>query len=190
MIIDFFKKSFCFAYVARNEGTTKMSGDEEVRENLKVASLDAVNNLLYTVVFDVSNEIISSGGADQEKVLEAANTVINRYVDGGIKVRKRPVPRPKTAKAPAKAKPIDTLTAASRKLKSLTDNILWLAHPDNEEYAYSTSVKLATGYPVKNNATNKIVMVATDESSGPLTIKDARIAVSLGLDVDYESIEQ
>ena len=167
-----------------------MSTDDETRESLKVASLDAINNILYTVVFDVSNEIISSGGADQEKVLEAANTVINRYVEGGIKVRKRPVPRPKTAKTPAKAKPIDTLTAASRKLKNLTDNVLWIAHPDNDEFSYSTGVRLSTGYPVKNNATNKIVMVATDESSGPLTLKDAKVAVSLGLDVDYDSIEQ
>lgn len=168
-----------------------MSGDDEaIRGKLIAASSDALSNLIYTVIFDVSNEVISSGGAEQDKVLEAANVVANRYVDGGIKVRKRPVPRPKTAKAPAKDKPIDTLAAASRKLKSLTDNVVWVAHPESDEYSYTTSVKLATGYPVKNTATNKVVMVATDDASGPLTIKDARIAVSLGLDVDYESIQQ
>ena len=167
-----------------------MSEDPSInREGLVAASVDAVQNLIYTVVFDVANETIEKG-ADQTMVLEAANSVVNKYLDGGVKVRKRPVPKPRTAKAPAKDKPIDTLTAASRKLKSLTEKVLWIAHPSSDEYSYSTSVKLATGYPVKNNATNKVVMVATDESTGPLTLKDARVAVSLGLEVDYESIEQ
>ena len=64
----------------------------------------------------------------------------------------------------------------------------WLVHPENDEYSYTTSVKLATGYPVRHNITRKVVMVATDEASAPLTVKDAKIALSLGLDVDYDSI--
>lgn len=129
-----------------------------------------------------------SSGADQDKVLECANTALNKYVGGGLKVRKKPAPRAKPAKAPPKDKQVDTLTAASRKLHNLTSNVTWLVHPENDEYSYTTSVKLANGYPVRNNITRKVVMIALDEASPPLTGKDAKIALSLGLDVDYDSI--
>lgn len=165
-----------------------MSNEEEIRNNLIAASTDAISNIIYTVIFDLSNEIISSG-VDQEKVLEIANQTVQKYVDGGIKVRKRPVAKPRVTKQPAKDKPIDALTAASRKIKSLSDNLVWIAHPDDSAYSYTLDVKLATGYPVKNNATNKVEMVATDEKSLPLTIKDARVAASYGLDVEFTSVK-
>ena len=85
---------------------------------------------------------------------------------------------------------MDILKAASRKLNSLTDNVVWVVHPESDEYSYTTSVKLATGYPVKNNITHKVVLVANDESTAALTVKDAKIALSLGLDIDYDSVEQ
>ena len=162
---------------------------EDVKENVVKPAEDAVANLLYTVVFDTCNEMISAG-VDQEQALECANRVINKYVEGGVKVRKKPAPRPKAAKAPAKDKPVDALTAASRKLNNLAGNIVWIHHPDSDEYSYTTSVKLATGYPVRDNMTHKVVMVVNDTSTVPLTIKDARVAISLGLEVDYDKIEQ
>lgn len=166
-----------------------MSDNDDIRNKLLTASTDAISNIIYTVVFDLSNEIIISSGADQEKILEIANQVVNKYVEGGIKIRKRPVAKPRVTKQPNKDKPIDTLTAASRKMKSLYDNVVWIAHPDDNNYSYTLNIKLATGYPVRNNETNKIEYVATDETNAPLTIQDARLAASFGLDVEFSSIK-
>ena len=162
---------------------------KETHDNIVKAAVDAVGNLVYTVVFDVSNEIISAG-AEQDAVLQCANRVVNNYVDGGIKVRKKPAPKAKVSKVPAKDKPVDALTAASRKLNNLGENLVWMYHPQSNEYSYTTSMKLATGYPVRNNMTHKVVMVIGDESTGPLTVKDAKVATAMGLDVDYDAIEK
>lgn len=167
-----------------------MDDTKDLQDKIVRSASNIVGDLVYTVVFDTCNEIIAAGGVDQEKVLEAANTVVNKYVDGGVKVRKKPAPRPKVPKTSVKEKPVDILKAASRKLNSLTDNVVWVVHPESDEYSYTTSVKLATGYPVKNNITQKVVLVATDESTAALTVKDAKIALSLGLDIDYDSVEQ
>ena len=166
-----------------------MEDSKELHEKAVQSATSAVGDLVYTVVFDLANEVIASG-ADQEKVLESANAVVNKYVDGGVKVRKKPVPRPKAAKAPAKDKPVDILKAASRKMNSLTTNAVWVVHPESDEYSYTTSMKLATGYPVRSNLSQKVVSVVNDEATAPLTVKDAKIALSLGLDVDYDSVEQ
>lgn len=167
-----------------------MDDTKDLQDKIVQSASNIVGDLVYTVVFDTCNEIIAAGGVDQEKVLEAANTVVNKYVDGGVKVRKKPAPRPKVPKTSVKEKPVDILKAASRKLNSLTDNVVWVVHPESDEYSYTTSVKLATGYPVKNNMTHKVVLVANDESTAALTVKDAKIALSLGLDIDYDSVEQ
>ena len=162
---------------------------KETHDDIVKAAVDAVSNLVYTVVFDVSNEIISAG-AEQDAVLQCANRVVNKYVEGGIKVRKKPAPKAKASKAPAKDKPVDALTAASRKLNNLGENLVWMYHPQSNEYSYTTSMKLATGYPVRNNMTHKVVMVIGDESTGPLTVKDAKVATAMGLEVDYDAIEK
>lgn len=161
----------------------------DVRENIIRTAGDAVANLAYTVVFDICNEMISSG-ANQEATLECANTVVNKYVEGGIKIRKKPAPRAKTLKATTEGKPVDALTAASRKLNNLGSNVLWIHHPNSSEYSYTTSIKLATGYPVRNNMTHKVCYVVTEEDTVPLTVKDARVAMSMGLEVDYDSVQQ
>ena len=161
--------------------------NKDVHEGAVKAAEDAVANLIYTVVFDVANEIISAG-AEQDAVLKCANTVINKYVEGGIKVRKKPAPKAKVSKVSAKDKPVDALTAASRKLNNLAENLVWMFHPNTKEYSYTTSVKLANGYPVRNNMTHKVEMVIGEDSTNPLTIQDAKIAQSMGLDVDFDAI--
>lgn len=166
-----------------------MEDTKELHANVVKSATNVVGDLVYSVIFDTCNEIITVAGVDQEKVLEAANVVVNRYVDGGVKVRKKPAPRPKAQKAPAKDKPVDILKAASRKLNSLTDNMVWVVHPDSDEFSYTTSVKLATGYPVRNNMTHKVTSIVNDEATAPLTMKDAKIALSLGLEIDYDSVE-
>ena len=158
-----------------------------MHETAVKAAGDALGNIMYTVAFDVANEIIGAG-ADQEEVLACANAVLNRYVEGGIKIRKKPAPKAKVSKVAAKDKPVDALTAASRKLNNLAENLVWMFHPNTKEYSYTTSVRLANGYPVRNNMTHKVEMVISEDSTSALKIQDAKIAQSMGLDVDFDAI--
>lgn len=148
----------------------------------------AVGDLIYTIVFDLSNEITNTTDVPAEKVLEAASSVVNKYITGGIRIRKKPVPRAKTERVPAKEKQVDTLTAAQRKINNLSNAFVWVVHPEDEKYSYSTSAKLASGYPVRDNITHKVVMVATENECIDLTVKDAKVALSLGLDVDFSKV--
>lgn len=161
---------------------------DESREHAKNAAVDAVSNIIYTAIFDYANDLIAAG-VDQEVVLKTANEAVNKYSDDGIKVRKRPVPKPKAPKK-EKDKPIDIITAATKKMGISKKTILWITHPEDDNYSYTTDLKLATGYPVKNKITNKLEMVATDDKSMPLTIDDVKIARSYNLDVDLSSISK
>jgi len=171
---------------------TIMDDSSDLQQNSLAAANQAVADVIYTTIFDVANEIISTmEGADQEKILEAATNVLNRYVEGGLKVRKKPSPRPRVSKAPAQDKPVNIIKAASKKMhNSLTSHFEWLKHPDSDNLSYTTSVKLATGYPVRDNASQKIVSVVTEDATVPLTVNDARIALSYGLDVGFDQVEQ
>ena len=81
----------------------------------------------------MSNEIISVDG-DQEAVPRCANSVVNKYIEGGIKVRKKPAPKKTQAsKVPAKDKPVDALTAAYRKINNLGENLVWMYNPQSDE---------------------------------------------------------
>ena len=165
-----------------------MEDNKDFKENLVKVANEATGNLIYTVIFDMANDLITKGVVDEETVLKSASETIQKYLETGVKVRKKPAVRQKVPKAPAKDKPIDALTAASKKLNSLTGKILWVTHPEDDNYSYSTNVKLANGFPVKDNLTGKVVMVVTDEASIPLTVKDARVALSYGLEVDYDNV--
>lgn len=167
-----------------------MEDNKDFKDSLVKVANEATGNLIYTVVFDMANDLITKGVVDEATVLESASGTIQKYLDTGVKVRKKPVVRQKAPKAPAKDKPVDALTAASKKMNSLTGKILWVTHPEDENYSYSTNVKLANGFPVKDNTTGKVVMVVTDEESIPLTVKDAKVAMSYGLEVDYDNIQQ
>lgn len=164
---------------------------DEDKNNSMLAANQAVGDVIYTAIFDVANEIISSiEDVDQEKVLKAASNVLSHYVDGGLKVRKKPSPKPRAPKGPASDKPVDILKAASKKMHTLTDNLVWVTHPDSEELSYTTGAKLVNGYPVLNTMTQKVVSVVTDDATVPLTIADAKVALSLGLEVDYDSVQE
>jgi hypothetical protein len=168
-----------------------MEDNKDFKESLVKVANEATGNLVYTVIFDLANDLITKGAVDEATVLESASGTIQKYLDTGLKVRKKPVARPKAPKAPAKDKPIDAMTAASKKINSLlVDKIVWAKHPEDENYSYSTNVKLANGYPLKDNSTGKVVRVVTDDAAVPLTIKDAKFAQSFGLEVDYDSIQQ
>lgn len=156
---------------------------DEIRAKLQGPTENLINDLIYTVLFDYTNEIIDSG-TDEADALKAANILAERYIEQGIKMRKKPASRakPKTKN--------DLVTAASRKSKkSLTKDALWIVHPSDDSYSYTTSIQLSTGYPIKSNETGLIVGVIDDNSTHLLTTDDFKVAVSLGLKPDYNSIE-
>ena len=165
-----------------------MADDKNIQENIAKASADVISNLVYTITSDIINEAIGAG-VDQGVMLECANKVVNRYVEGGVKVRKKPAPRAKAPKV-VKDKP-DALTAASRKMSSnVANNATWMHHPDDNNYSYTTNVRLSNGWPVRNNATGKIEYVVTDETTMPITLNDAKLAMGFGFEIDYSSIQQ
>lgn len=156
---------------------------EDIRSKLNGPSETLINDLIYTILYDYTNEIIAAG-MDEGEALKTANVLAERYIESGIKMRKKPAPR---AKPKAKN---DAISAASRKTKkSMSNEIVWVVHPSDETYLYSTSHQLSTGYPIKHSETNLIVGVIDDDSSHALTPDDAKVAVSLGMKVDYSSIE-
>jgi len=162
-----------------------MKDNEDWRAKLMEVAKHHVENLAYTVVFDTTNEIIEMG-ADPQIALECGNRVISRYVDGDIKVRKKPVPR---AKAPKKQGPVDLMTAATRKA-GRANEVEWVRHPESSNYSYTLQCKLANGYPVMNNSTGQICGVVTDEATLPLSVTDAKVAQSYRFEVDPDSIVQ
>jgi hypothetical protein len=167
-----------------------MEDNKDFKESLVKVANEATGNLVYTVIFDMANDLIAKGAVDEATVLESASGTIQKYLDTGVKVRKKPVARPKAPKAPTKEKAVDAMTAASKKLNSLTGKMLWVTHPEDDNYSYSTTVKLANGFPLKDNSTGKIVRVVTDDNAVALTVQDAKVAISYGLEVDYDSIQQ
>ena len=167
-----------------------MEDNKDFKDDLVKVANEATGNLIYTVIFDMANDLITKNVGDEATILQSASVTAQKYLETGLKVRKKPVVRQKVPKAPAKDKPVDAMTAASKKLNSLTGKIVWVVHPDDENYSYSTNFKLANGFPLKDNSTGKVVMVVTDEETVPLTVKDAKVAQSFGLDVDYDSIQQ
>lgn len=165
--------------IRSNSHNYKMNDDEksEMLAKCMKASEESVGNIVYSVVFDVCNEIINEG-ANSEKVLECANRVVNRYLEGGIKVRKKPA-----ARAPkATTRSVDAAAAASRKMLSgIGQNVLWLVHPESSEYSYTLNLKLKNGHPVRNNMTKKICYVVNEHETRMLSDEDVKVARSLGM---------
>lgn len=169
-----------YAYSIRYKYTHIM---EEIRSKLQGPTENLLNDLIYTVLFDYTNEIIESG-VDETEALKVANVLVEKYIEHGIKMRKKPASRakPKTKN--------DAVSAASRKMKkSIANDIVWIVHPSDNTYLYSTSHQLSSGYPIKNSENNLIVGVIDDTSSHLLTMDDVKIAVSLGMQVDYNSVD-
>lgn len=163
-------------------------------ESLKSVILKAAENstgdLIYTVVCDICNELIGVvPEADSAKVLTAGNTVISRYVDQGIKIRKKPAARNKVVKATPKQKPAnDLLAAANKKENDPYKKFLWSAHPNSSSHSYTVDIMLKNGHPVILTETQKVVMVINEETTQPITMEDAKIALSYHLNIDESAI--
>lgn len=61
---------------------------------------------------------------------------------------------------------------ADRAAVSKTAEVVWRAHPDSTDYAYTTDVKLDTGYPLMHVMSGKVVATVNDESVTELTAAD------------------
>ncbi len=144
------------------------------------ASEEALTNLIYTIVSNTCNEMIAAG-MDKAKVLECANNVVKRYAETGIKMRKRPAHRA------ARSRDVSS-TGTSKSRHKGPPTLLWITHPSNKDYQYTTSKMLATGYPLKESKSNMVVGVIDKHTCKNLTADDARLAVSLGLAVDLKNI--
>ena len=156
----------------------------ESKADLAVGAADLVANLFYTAIFDTCNEIIAAGIGDENIILACGNTVANKYAGEGVKVRKKPTPRV------AKAQATDAIGAAKKiKQKATTEEVVWVVHPgSNGKFMYGMNVQLVNGHPLKDAGTSKIVGVVDKDTCKELTQADAKVALSLGMHVDYERI--
>lgn len=163
---------------------TKSEEIAQLKQSLLHGANNVIGDLLYTAICDTCNEIISvCPGVDEAAALKAANKVATRYFEEGVKVRKKPVPRAKTTKSP-KPQSMDLLSAANKKQSSQLQINTWKKHPNSDEYSFAP-VTFATGYPLRNNKTGKLVRMITDNDTHVPTKEDLKIALTYAL--EYES---
>ena len=62
-------------------------------------------------------------------------------------------------------------------------DITWHWHVDEYDYSFTTDIKLATGYPVKDNGSGKIVLVVGEDGVTDMTEKDKKLAIQHGFEV-------
>lgn len=154
------------------------------KDALLAATERSTSELLYTVITDVYNEFMDVFPTlDADKVLNVANKVITKYVEEGIKMRKKPAPRAKTTVKPAKPKTLDLFTAAQQKKSSQLTISNWILHPENNKYSFA-KIDFPSGYPIRDNATKKLVGIITNEDTHAPTEEDKKYAVMYSLEVD------
>lgn len=157
---------------------------EEIKgEQLAGIAQDALKNILYSVICDVCNEVITQcPNADSKVVLTAANTVINKYVGEGVKVRKKPTPRSKTVVKTTQKK-MDIFNVMNNTRNDEYKIPSWMTHP-NVDYLSFATVKFPSGHPVRNNKTGKLVGIATDDEIHAPTKDDITYARMYSLEFE------
>jgi hypothetical protein len=162
--------------------------DDEVRHNIRTEMVNSTENLVYTVLYDYCNAMISKG-VDSKLALDTAGELAQSWLNNHLKMRKRPAPRATKPRQP-KAEAIDVKAASSRvSRKALTDHAEWIYHPETNKLMYTKSFQLKTGYPVKN-VEGKIVGVITEDGVTNLTANDVRLAVSRGYNIDNTYLDK
>ncbi len=61
--------------------------------------------------------------------------------------------------------------------------VTWHWHVDEYDYSFTTDIKLATGYPVKDNGSGQIVLVVGEDGITDLTENDKILAIQHGFEV-------
>ena len=69
----------------------------------------------------------------------------------------------------------DKLSAARLK------DVVWHWHVDEYDYSFTTDIQLCTGYPVRDNDSNRIVFAVGENGVTDLTEEDIKIAKEYGL---------
>lgn len=62
-------------------------------------------------------------------------------------------------------------------------DITWHWHVDEYDYSFTTDIKLATGYPVKDNGSDKVVLVVGENGVTDLTEEDKIVAKRYGFEL-------
>lgn len=131
---------------------------------------------IQTVIKNVKSELIKeykNSGFDEQYIKDELNKLLEEYSTDGLKIRKLPAkPKPKTPTEKSKEK----------KLK-------WQVHPGNPEYLYTTDIKLANGYPVKDSNTNKIIAVINENETANLTAEDVKSAYPYRLPIEASNVD-
>ena len=142
-----------------------------------------IKDLIHTVLHDVANDFIESGG-DAKTVLEIVQKRAEKYAEGDIKIKKNPAPRaPRATKAQN-----EKTTRGGGEVIDAAKNIRnkkWAPHPTNEEYVYYLSeIAHSKGWHwLKEVKSDKVVGAINDEGQRKLTVQDMKAATSLGFKV-------
>ena len=162
--------------------------NETLEEKLEKPAAKIIKDLIHTVLHDVANDFIESGG-DAKTVLEIVHKRAAMYAEGDIKIRKNPVPRaPRATKAQNEQSSKSASTLRGGEVIDAAKNIRskkWAPHPTNEEYVYYLSeIPHSKGWHwLKNVKTDKIVAAINEEGDRELTTQDVKAATSLGFKV-------
>ena len=76
---------------------------------------------------------------------------------------------------------MDELTRDMKNIKVTEITCHW--HVDEYDYSFTTDIKLATGYPVKDNGSDKIVLVVGEDGVTDMTGDDIQLAIQHGFEV-------
>ena len=168
--------------------------NETLAEKLEKPAAKIIKDLIHTVLHDIANDFIESGG-DAKTVLEIVHKRAAMYAEGEIKIKKNPAPRtPKAIKA-QNEQSSNTHTKEGGKggrgggeVLDAAKNIRnkkWASHPTNEEYVYYLSeIPHSKGWHwLKEVKSDKVVGAINDEDQRKLTVQDIKAATSLGFKV-------
>lgn len=143
-----------------------------------------VADIIYTVMSDLSSELIKEG-LDSDTVLKCANNLSSNYLGEGVKIRKKPAPR--APKAPGTTKSSGT---AKTRSKPVPKTLTWEPHPgDPENFSFTRDISLRRGLPVRLNKNKKIVYVGGKDDVYSLDVDDALQLsnYNLSCDMSYAS---
>ncbi len=157
-----------------------------VSNALEAKRQETSSNLVYSVLYDYCNALINKD-VNEKVVLDTAFEILQLWLNGSLKMRKRPTPR--TIRRQPKPEAIDAKAASTRHTKkALTDNAVWKQHPTVKQLMFTQSFTLESGYPVKNQE-GKIVGVITEKDIFNLMPNDVRLAVSRGYAIDAQYLD-
>ena len=162
---------------------------DTLEEKLEKPAAKIIKDLIHTVLHDIANDFIESGG-DAKTVLEIVHKRAAMYAEGDIKIKKNPAPRAPRATKAQTEKSSNTTTKGGEVIDAAKNvrNKKWAPHPTNEEYVYYLSeiVHSKGWHWLKEVKTDKVVGAINDEGQRKLNVQDIKAATSLGFKVSID----